>query len=143
MLYETPRNVLEEKLNQALGKREESIISDLMRLSLLKTASVDEDLLIYTEIYDLLGIDKFTALISLLDGRSLSLPTKENFRDTLLTVLAYYYRDVEKLPWSDIKEKLGIPDLNTIKLGIKSSQFESFLHSMIDKRLAVENEEEK
>lgn len=143
MLYETPRNVLEEKLNQALGKQEESIVSDLVRLSLLKTASVDEDLLIYTEVYNLLGIDKFSALVALLDGKSLALPTKENFKDTLLTVLTYYYRDVEKLPWSEIKEKLGIPDLNTIKLGIKSSQFESFLHSMIDKRLVTENETKK
>ena len=140
MLYETPRNVLEDRLNKVLGKEEESIVSDLIKLSLLKMASVDEDLLIYTEIYNLLGIEKFTALISLLDGKSLELPTKEKFKETLLTTLAYYYRDVQGESWQDIKEKLGFPDLNTIKLGIKSGQFGNFLNTMINKRLKVNHE---
>ena len=136
MLYETPRNVLEDRLNQALGKEEESIISDLMKLALLKSANLDENLLIYTEVYNLLGLEKFTALVSLLDGKSLELPSREVFKETLLTVLAYYYRDVKNESWQTIKEKLGMPDLNTIKLGIKAGQYGNFLNTMINKRLA-------
>ena len=140
MMYETPRNVLEDRLNKVLGKEEETIISDLMKLSLLKMASVDKELLIYTEVFNLLGIEKFTALISLLDGRTLELPSKEKFKETLLTTLAYYYRDVKGESWQDIKDKLGMPDLNTIKLGIKSGQFGNFLNTMINKRLKTDHE---
>ena len=135
MIYETPSNILEQRINEALGKGEESIISDLIKLSLMKKASKDSDCLIYTEIYNLLGLEKFSELISLVDGRDLHLPTKEELRDTVITVLCYYYRNVKKMEWIDIKEKLGIQDINAVRQGIRSSQFESYLKELVEKRL--------
>ena len=127
MIYETPSNILEQRINEALGKGEESIVSDLIKLSLMKKASKDSDCLIYTEVYNLLGLEKFSELVSLIDGRTLHLPTKEELRDTVITVLCYYYRNVKKMEWVDIKEKLGIQDINAVRQGIRSSQFESYL----------------
>lgn len=135
MIYETPSNLLEQRINEALGKGEESIISDLIKLSLIKKASKDRDYLVYTELYNLLGLEKFTEVISLLDGRPLTLPSKEEMKDVIVTVLCYYYRNVKKLEWSEIKEKLGIQDINTIKQGIRSSKFESYLKELVEKRL--------
>ena len=51
---------MEQRINEALGKGEESIISDLIKLSLIKKASKDRDYLVYTELYNLLGLEKFT-----------------------------------------------------------------------------------
>ena len=135
MIYETPSNILEQRINEALGKGEESIISDLIKLSLMKKASKDSDCLIYTEIYNLLGLEKFSELVSLVDRRALHLPTKEELRDTVITVLCYYYRNVKKMEWVDIKEKLGIQDINAVRQGIRSSQFESYLKELVEKRL--------
>ena len=135
MIYETPSNILEQRINEALGKGEESIVSDLIKLSLMKMASKDSDCLIYTEIYNLLGLEKFSELVSLIDGRTLHLPTKEELRDTVITVLCYYYRNVKKMEWVDIKEKLGIQDINAVRQGIRSSQFESYLKELVEKRL--------
>jgi len=135
MLYKDPKNILELKINEALGTNEESIVSDLIKLSLMKKASKNQSNLIYTELYNLLGLEKFTELISLVDGQTITLPTKEEFKDTVITVLCYYYRDVLGMDWSDIKANLGIPDINTIKQGIRSSQFEAYLKELINKRL--------
>ena len=135
MIYETPSNILEHRINEALGKGEESIVSDLIKLSLMKQASKDSDCLIYTEVYNLLGLEKFSELVSLIDGRTLHLPTKEELRDTVITVLCYYYRNVKKMEWVDIKEKLGIQDINAVRQGIRSSQFESYLKELVEKRL--------
>lgn len=135
MIYSTPKNVLQLKINEALGSNEEEMISDLIKLSLMKPASKNQDYLVYTEIYNLLGLEKFTDLISLLDGRTVKFPTKEEFKDTILTVLCYYYRNVLNLDWPEIKDKLGIPDINTIRQGIRSSQFESYLKELINKRI--------
>lgn len=135
MIYETPSNILEQRINEALGKGEESIVSDLIKLSLMKKASKDSDCLIYTEVYNLLGLEKFSELVSLIDGRTLHLPTKEELRDTVITVLCYYYRNVKKMEWVDIKEKLGIQDINAVRQGIRSSQFESYLKELVEKRL--------
>lgn len=135
MLYSTPKNVLQMKINEALGSNEEEMISDLIKLCLMKPASKNQDYLVYTEIYNLLGLEKFTDLISLLDGKTVKFPTKEEFKDTVLTVLCYYYRNVLNLEWNDIKEKLGLPDINTIRQGIRSSQYEAFLKELINKRI--------
>ena len=126
---------MEQRINEALGKGEESIVSDLIKLSLMKKASKDSDCLIYTEVYNLLGLEKFSELVSLIDGRTLHLPTKEELKDTVITVLCYYYRNVKKMEWVDIKEKLGIQDINAVRQGIRSSQFESYLKELVEKRL--------
>ena len=135
MIYETPSNILEQKINEALGREEEGIISDLVKLSLMRKASKDSSYLIYTEIYKLLGLEKFSELISLVDGKPLHLPTKGEMKDTVITVLCYYYRNVKRMEWPEIKEKLGIQDINAVKQGIRSSQFESYLKELVEKRL--------
>ncbi len=135
MLYETPKNILEMKINEALGTDEESVVSDLIKLSLMKKASKDQDMMVYTEIYNLLGIEKFTELVSLMDGRTVQFPTKEEFKDSIVTVLCYYYRNVKGMDWEHIKELLGIPDINTIKQGIRASQYEAYIRELIEKRI--------
>lgn len=135
MLYEQPKNILEMKLNEALKGGEESIITDLVKISLLKTASKDESLLVFTEIYNLLGLDKFTELISLVDGRTINFPSKDDFKEAVITVLCYYYRNVQKKDWDEIKSLLGLPELNTIRYGIKASQLEAFIKEVINKRI--------
>ena len=134
-MYSTPKNILQMKINEALGQNEEQMISDLIKLCLMKPASKNQDYLVYTEMYNLLGLEKFTDLISLLDGRTVKFPTKEEFKDTVITVLCYYYRNVLNMEWDDIKDKLGIPDINTIRQGIRSSQYEAFLKELINKRI--------
>ena len=135
MLYEQPKNILEMKLNETLRGPEESLISDLIKISLLKKASKDEDLLIYTEIYNLLGLDKFTELLSLIDGRTIDFPDKEEFKEVVITVLCYYYRNIQRKDWSEIKSLLGLPELNTIRYGIKASQLEAYIKEFVSKRM--------
>lgn len=133
MFYSNPHTILEKRINEALGKSEEGIVSDLIRIALLKTAEKDSSLLIYTEIYNLLGPDKFTSLVRLLDGRTLRLPKKDKLKDSVLLSLCYYYKNIEKKSWEQIKDILGIQDLNTIKMGIHISQLDSFLDKMINR----------
>lgn len=135
MLYEQPRNVLEEKLNETLKSSEESLISDLVKLSLLKKASKDEDLLIFTELYNYLGLEKFTGLISLIDGKTITFPSKDEFKEIVVTILCYYYRNVQNKEWDEIKSLLNMPELNTIRYGIKASQLEAFIKELIARRI--------
>ncbi len=130
-MYNEPKTVLQQKLRDTLDVKSSALVSDLIKLSLMKLAEKDENLLIYTEIYNLLGIEKFTELISLVNGRPLVLPSKEDFKDTINTVLCYYYRTVEGKDWDEIKQLLADPDLNTIKYGIRATTFADFINVMI------------
>jgi hypothetical protein len=133
MLYSDPKTLLQQKLNQALDKGEESLISDLVKLSLLKKSEKSIDDLVFTEIYNLLGLENFTNLISLLDGKTITFPKKDEFKEMVLVALTYYYRNLEGKKWDDIKAILGLneEECNTLKLGINSAQFEKFLQKII------------
>lgn len=138
MLYNDPKNLLQKRINEALGKSEESIVTELVKMSMMKKASKDKDALLITEVFNLLGVEKFTQLITLLDGKTLTLPTKEDFKENLLIILCYYWRDVKGLSWNEIKEKIGTDDLNSVKMGIKASQFGAFLKELMEKRFSNE-----
>jgi len=129
-MYDTPKSVFQQRLKESLNKETTSVVADLIKLSLMKKAERDEDLLIYAEIFNLLGVDKFTELIQLIDGRTLEFPTPDEFKDTIVTVLCYYYKNVEQKSWDDIKALIGDPDLNTIKYGIRATTFGSFLDTL-------------
>lgn len=133
MLYQNPKSLLQERLNQVLSEGEETIISDLMKLSLLKRGEKDSNELVFSELYNLLGLEGFSNLISLMDGRTVTFPSREEFREALLVVLAYYYRTLEGKSWDDIKDILGLQDINSVKLGIQAGQYEKFLQKMIKK----------
>jgi len=130
-MYNNPKNVLQQRLKETLDTTSSAVVSDLIKLSLLRVAEKDEDLVIYSEIYNLLGVEKFTELISLINGATLSFPSKEEFKDIITTVLCYYYKVVENKDWEEIKSLLGDPDLNTIKFGIRSTSYGSFLDTMV------------
>ena len=134
MLYETPKNILQEKINETLSTGEESIISDLMKLCLLQKAEKDESLLCFTEMYNLLGLEKFTALVSLIDGKTITFPTKEEFKESIILVLCYYYHIMEGRSWKEVKSLLGMPDVNFIKYGIKLNKMKDFITDLIKRR---------
>lgn len=135
MLYEQPKNVLEMKINETLHEEEENIISDLIKLSLLRKGEKNQDLLVYAEMYNLLGLEKFTELISLVDGKTIEFPSINEFKDIVVTALVYYYRDVEGKDWKEIKDLIGDTNLPSIKLGIHASQLDHFIKELINKRI--------
>ncbi len=134
-MYVNPKNIMQQHLKEQLGNDKETshIIEELIKLSLLKNASKDEDLVIFAEIYKSLGVENFTTLINLIDGRTLSFPSKEEFKELLITVLCYYYKEVENKNWDDIKSLIGDPDLNSIKHGIRASALGSFLDQLLSR----------
>lgn len=130
-MFDNPKTVLQQRLKETLSTEASSVVTDLLKLSLMKVAEKDENLLVYAEIFNLLGVELFTELIALVNGRTVAFPSKEDFKDTLTTVLCYYYRTVENKDWEEIKLLLADPDLNTIKFGIRATAFADFLNTMM------------
>jgi len=134
-MYKNPKNIMQQHLKEQLSNDKESshIIEELIKISLLKNASKDEDLVIFAEIYKALGVESFTTLINLIDGRTLDFPSKDDFRELLITVLCYYYKEVENKDWEDIKSIVGDPSLNSIKHGIRASALGNFLEQFMQR----------
>lgn len=137
MIFESPENLLEQKINETLKGPEETLISSLIELSLLKDAKKSKDTLIFSELYNLLGLDSFTEVIQLMSGKTVTFPTQESFKETILMVLCYYYHYVCGKSWDEVKSLVMEPDLQTAKFGIRCKQFDGFLKEMTQKHLSV------
>ena len=137
MIFESPENLLEQKINETLQEPEETLVSSLIELSLLKDSKKSRDTLVFSELYNLLGLESFTEVIQLLSGRTITFPTQESFKETILMVLCYYYRYVCGKSWEEVKSLVMEPDLQTAKFGIRCKQFDTFLKEMTQKHLSI------
>lgn len=134
-MFKNPKNIMQQHLKEQLANDTESshVIEELIKVSLLKNASKDEDLVVFAELYKVLGVEDFTSMINIIDGKTLTFPSKDEFKELLITVLCYYYKEVEHKDWDDIKAIIGDPNLNSIKHGIRASALGSFLDQFMER----------
>lgn len=142
MIYTNPKNLFEQKI-QGILKAEESnssIFEAIFKLqqflaaerSLSKTGiGSEESWQAQVQALNLLGVDGFVKSFSPFWGKTVIFPTEEEFKESLITVLCYYYKNVENKEWIEVKEILNMPDLNTIKYGIKVRQLEQFINQQL------------
>jgi hypothetical protein len=141
-IYDNPRNVFQAKVNAILTK--EPIMSDLFEnifklqqvLSLEKiNAGIQKEdpdqWKILLELFTTFGSLQFSKIISIAQGKTITFPSQEEFQDSIITVLCYYYKEEENMTWDQIKEKLNLPKLNTIKFGIRVRQLKGFIDAKI------------
>lgn len=93
---------------------------------------------ILLELFTLLGSVQFAKMISIIKGRSLSFPSEEEYQDSIITTLCYYYKEVQNMSWDEIKDKLNDPKLNAIKYGIRVRQLKGFIDEQLFKKLTLE-----
>ena len=143
-VYDSPRTIFQEKIEGIFKKEEEasevfSNIFKLQQVSLIERATQGREdpnqWRVLLELYTTLGPTIFANIVSICDGRTISFPTEPEFEDQILTTLCYYYKEVDGLDWKDVKDRLGIPKLNTIKYGIKVRQLKSFIDTQLFSKL--------
>lgn len=138
-MYSNPRSIFQEKIGAILHKNSECsvLFENIFKLQhLYKLEKIESENKELTDewytllrVYEAVGPETFAKMISIIRGRTLSFPTEEEFQDAVTTTLCYYYKEVENKTWNDIKSLLHLPDLNTIKFGIRVRQLDQFIQS--------------
>jgi hypothetical protein len=146
-MYENPRTLFQQKVSNILKKEYKSSalfenIFKLQQLFQLEKFPNSErkdfnDWKTLLEVYNAVGAQTFAKLISIVKGKTLQFPTEEDFQDSIVTTLCYYYKEVEQKTWEDIKGLLNMPKLNTIKFGIRVRQLNQFIQSQILHKLSL------
>jgi hypothetical protein len=147
MRYESPQTLFQQKINNILNRDSSKlkIFEDILKLQQLlafeKLASSPdkggwEPLF---EVFSTLGSVQFARLVHAAKGRTLSFPTEEEYQDSILTVLCYYYKEIEGMDWDTIKDKLEEPKLNAIKYGIRVRQLKGFIDERLIQRISKES----
>jgi hypothetical protein len=143
-LYEKPRTLFQEDVNSIMrDEPTKNLITDIIHLLMFKQASKDEKLLPLVEIYNLLGVNKFTDLIDLLDGKTVTFPKREEFKETVQVALCYYESHLQGKKWAEIKDILNDPELQTIKMSAKTASLHRFLSYYSDRVIARKEREAK
>lgn len=76
-------------------------------------------------IYKELGVDKFSRLISLLSSETIDFPSREDWKDSMLTAVCFYYKEIKGMKWEEIKRILPFKRVNSIKIGKRINSLES------------------
>ena len=89
-------------------------------------------------LYDILDSEMFLKVMDFLGGSKLEFPESSEFKDNINLAVCYYLKEIKKKEWDDIKAILNDPDLDTVKIGIRSHQLKKFME-----RIVIESNEEK
>ncbi len=140
-MYNNPKSMFQDKLRKIIKREEKEMgvfdhIFKLQNMLVLERMDFNpsepieranwEALL---EIYNELGATKFAKIVSILRGRTVVFPTESEYQASILTAVCYYYKELGGLSWRDIKSKLEMPELSTVKYGIKVRDLKKFINS--------------
>jgi len=134
-LYSDPRSIFQKKIQNLIKSEPEEIetifekLFTIQQILLLERVPEleKENWRSLLEIYNTIGMGSFIKIISLLKSKTITFPSEEELKDSILTVMCYYYKEVEKKNWKEITKILNIPNLNTIKYGIRLRQLSEFI----------------
>jgi hypothetical protein len=146
-MYNNPRSVFQQKINDIVRKdlNNNELFENIFKLQELftmekivagtPTKTDPQQWKVLMELFSTFGSVQFAKIISIAKGKTVSFPTEEEFQDAIVTVLCYYYKEMEFMSWDEIKDKLNMPKLNTIKYGIRVRQLKNFIDSQVLKQL--------
>jgi hypothetical protein len=130
-LFTEEKSLFQKKINNILKDNPvKDVIEDLIKLHYLRTASKNESQLVLVEIYNLLGSEMFAELIELVNGRNVSFPDIDSFKESVNIALCYYFKYLKHKKWDEIKQLLQDEEVSSIKYGINTNKLHTFLQEM-------------
>ena len=133
-LYKQPKTIFQDRINEIVESTVASEISkEVTHTQMFKSAEKNSKNLALVEIFNLLGVEKFTELIDLLDGKTIKFPTKDTLKEYVIIALCFYHKKYFGRTWSEIKEIIGDDKLKSIKYGLRVQNLETFIKYLQDK----------
>lgn len=141
-LFDNETSVFKNKLNNILtDKSQTDLIRDILTLLLLRNSYKDEKILKLIDVYNAVGLDNFMSIIEAFNGETISFPSVEEFKEAIITSVAYYYKHIQNKSWKEIKEILDT-DESFVKCGISCSKLELFISELNERHLFEERKQQ-
>lgn len=141
-LFDNETSVFKNKLNNILtDKPQTDLIRDILTLLSLRNSYKDEKILKLIDVYNAVGLDNFMSIIEAFNGETISFPSVEEFKEAIITSVAYYYKHIQNKSWKEIKEILDT-DESFVKCGISCSKLELFISELNERHLFEERKQQ-
>lgn len=133
------KNVWEYRVKAAFNEREKAYDDNLLWeiITLLLYSNSKDHLLV--DIFNFFeDKSQFVKFISLIDGRSLKTPTKNELEEALLTAVFYYEKKVHGKSWKQIQSSLDF-EISSIKYGIKVRNLNNWISQKLQEILKIKD----
>lgn len=95
------------------------ILRELIEIMLFKDEKKDHKIHFLFELYSIIGLDNFVKVIERLGGTEIALPTAKEFKETVQTAMAYYYKHFSGYQWSE-EDREKFEQVGNAKYKVKS-----------------------
>jgi hypothetical protein len=110
---EEVKSIWKEQIDDLFESTTESKNNLLSILSIIINNKFDERIV---NLYDIINdINKFSSLIDCLSGLTIEIPEKEEFKESLVIALAFYYKELKGYSWKEIQKLIPYEDNISIK----------------------------
>jgi hypothetical protein len=138
MEKENYKNVWEYRIKEAFSGKED-VKNQLWEIVNLVLYENSKDRLL-VDLYNLLDKETFVKVVSLIDGRTFTPPTKRELEETLLLSILYYEKEINEKTWSEIQNEFDF-EIPTIKYGIRIRNLDTWIKQKIQE--IIRQEEKK
>lgn len=131
------------QLKKLFEKKEQKVISDVIRLCLFKNSEKSQQNLLLVELYDYLGLDRFVEFISLFEEKTIKVPSLSSFQEAVQTCICLYLKNYKNKSWENIEETLFLEGTKPKKLGRKVQTLQNFINYSEEKTIDSLNKKVK
>jgi len=103
-LFKNPSEVLEEQINNVFLTRHDDntdVIINALSIIINMSNSKNQDIV---DLYNLVGMDSFVSIISLFERRTVTFPSKDEIKESIILAIIFYYRETKGYSWDKVKE---------------------------------------
>lgn len=139
--YIKHEKVLDKQIQDMFSNSPESKLEILMKLVsfCIYENNTNSDL---ASLYKILDQENFIKVLTLFSERTIKFPPKNEVRDYFIVALIYYYREILKLEWSQIKGKFNF-EINSTSYSTKVKRLKNFISQRTEEALKnVQTEKE-
>jgi len=122
-------NELEYRIDELFKKKESKEIDMILDcINIILNSNYSNDI---TRLYNLIDLKSFVKIITLFDGKNISIPKKSDFREVIILALCYYYKEIKQMNWNDIKKQFTF-EISPIKYGLRIKSINKYLKKQLD-----------
>lgn len=110
------KSIWEQQLNEVFTEKKHTDMDLFLNiLSIVMFEKFDERVgKLYSVVND---VDLFTTIINTFSGMDLKIPDRQEFKDAITLGLSYYYKEIKKMKWDEIKKELPYEENLPLKTG--------------------------
>lgn len=129
-----PKETLwEQQVNSIFEKPEQTEYERLLNVVEMWIFRNTSDQL--STLYKEIGLKNFLRVLTIFSDSIIRFPEIQEFQDTFVNALCFYYREVVGLEWEEIKELVPFPDLPSVKYGRSNLRFKKEMTEEVKKAI--------